>query len=111
MSTQETRDDGYVRAAARGAAVGDDCRTTNVGKATSSTASVGERRSIVATSRGSRATASTAKPSGKANRFAIVDTGGSCPTTTRSSRNILKQAATAIGEAVAIVWVVDVRAA
>src|SRR5205085_1256079 len=44
-------------------------------------------------------------------RFAIVDTGGIVPDDDAIiPANILKQAATAIGEAVALVWVVDVRA-
>ena len=83
----------------------------NVGKSTLFNRLVGERRSIVGDEPGITRDRIYGEAEWQGHRFAVVDTGGIVPDDDAIiPANILKQAATAIGEAVAIVWVVDVRA-
>ncbi len=83
----------------------------NVGKSTLFNRLVGERRSIVGDEPGITRDRIYGEAEWQGHRFAIVDTGGIVPDDDAIiPANILKQAATAIGEAVALVWVVDVRA-
>ncbi len=83
----------------------------NVGKSTLFNRLVGERRSIVGDEPGITRDRIYAEAEWQGRRFAVVDTGGIVPDDDALIPfNILKQAAQAIEEAVAIIWVVDVRA-
>ncbi len=83
----------------------------NVGKSTLFNRIVGERRSIVGDEPGITRDRIYAEAEWQGRRFAVVDTGGIVPDDDALIPvNILKQAATAIEEAVALIWVVDVRA-
>ncbi|MFL6212233.1 MAG: ribosome biogenesis GTPase Der [Pyrinomonadaceae bacterium] len=83
----------------------------NVGKSTLFNRLIGERRSIVGDEPGITRDRIYGEAEWQGRRFAVVDTGGIVPDDDAIiPANILKQAATAIGEAVALVWVVDVRA-
>jgi GTP-binding protein len=83
----------------------------NVGKSTLFNRLIGERRSIVGDEPGITRDRIYGEAEWQGHRFAVVDTGGIVPDDDAIiPANILKQAATAIGEAVALVWVVDVRA-
>jgi len=83
----------------------------NVGKSTLFNRLIGERRSIVGDEPGITRDRIYGEAEWQGRRFAVVDTGGIVPDDDAIiPANILKQAATAINEAVALVWVVDVRA-
>jgi GTP-binding protein len=83
----------------------------NVGKSTLFNRLVGERRSIVGDEPGITRDRIYGEAEWMGRRFSIVDTGGIVPDDDALiPSNILRQAETAIGEAVALVWVVDVRA-
>src|SRR5918911_2544840 len=83
----------------------------NVGKSTLFNRLIGERRSIVGDEPGITRDRIYGEAEWQGRRFAVVDTGGIVPDDdAHIPANILKQAATAINEAVALVWVVDVRA-
>jgi GTP-binding protein len=83
----------------------------NVGKSTLFNRLIGERRAIVGDEPGITRDRIYGAAEWQGRRFAVVDTGGIVPDDDAIiPANILKQAATAIGEAVALVWVVDVRA-
>ena len=83
----------------------------NVGKSTLFNRLIGERRSIVGDEPGITRDRIYGEAEWQGRRFAVVDTGGIVPDDDAIiPANILKQAATAISEAVALVWVVDVRA-
>jgi GTP-binding protein len=83
----------------------------NVGKSTLFNRLVGERRSIVGDEPGITRDRIYGEAEWMGRRFSIVDTGGIVPDDDALiPSNILRQAETAIKEAVALVWVVDVRA-
>ncbi|GAC1446301.1 MAG: ribosome-associated GTPase EngA [Pyrinomonadaceae bacterium] len=83
----------------------------NVGKSTLFNRIVGERRSIVGDEPGITRDRIYGTAEWNGVRFALVDTGGIVPDDEALiPSNIFKQAATAIDEAGALVWVVDVRA-
>ena len=83
----------------------------NVGKSTLFNRIVGARRSIVGDEPGITRDRIYGEAEWQGRRFAVVDTGGIVPDDDAIiPANILKQAATAIAESVALVWVVDVRA-
>ena len=83
----------------------------NVGKSTLFNRLVGERRSIVGDEPGITRDRIYGEAEWSGRRFSIVDTGGIVPDDDALiPSNILKQAEAAIGQAVALVWVVDVRA-
>src|SRR5918997_5734253 len=83
----------------------------NVGKSTLFNRLVGERRSIVGDEPGITRDRIYGETDWAGRRFSIVDTGGIVPDETEViPANILRQAEFAITEAVALVWVVDVRA-
>jgi GTP-binding protein len=83
----------------------------NVGKSTLFNRLVGERRSIVGDEPGITRDRIYGEAEWSGHRFSIVDTGGIVPDDDALiPSNILKQAEAAIGQAVALVWVVDVRA-
>ncbi|HEX8492238.1 MAG TPA: ribosome biogenesis GTPase Der [Pyrinomonadaceae bacterium] len=82
----------------------------NVGKSTLFNRITGERRSIVGDEPGITRDRIYGEAEWAGRRFSIVDTGGIVPDDDALiPANILKQAASAIGEAQALVWVVDVR--
>jgi GTPase len=83
----------------------------NVGKSTLFNRLVGERRSIVGDEPGITRDRIYGEAEWAGRRFSVVDTGGIVPDDDAViPANILKQAEAAIGEAAALVWVVDVRA-
>ena len=83
----------------------------NVGKSTLFNRLVGERRSLVGDEPGITRDRIYGETDWAGRRFSIVDTGGIVPDETEViPANILRQAEFAITEAVALVWVVDVRA-
>ncbi|HJR06606.1 MAG TPA: ribosome biogenesis GTPase Der [Pyrinomonadaceae bacterium] len=83
----------------------------NVGKSTLFNRLVGERRSIVGDEPGITRDRIYGEAEWAGRRFKVVDTGGIVPDDEAIiPSNILKQAETAIGDAVALVWVVDARA-
>jgi GTP-binding protein len=83
----------------------------NVGKSTLFNRLVGERRSIVGDEPGITRDRIYGEAEWAGRRFSVVDTGGIVPDDAALiPANILRQAETAIQEAVALVWVVDVRA-
>lgn len=82
----------------------------NVGKSTLFNRITGERRSIVGDEPGITRDRIYGEAEWAGRRFSIVDTGGIVPDDDAViPANILKQAASAISEAEALVWVVDVR--
>ncbi|MGB7924860.1 MAG: ribosome biogenesis GTPase Der [Pyrinomonadaceae bacterium] len=82
----------------------------NVGKSTLFNRLTGERRSIVGNEPGITRDRIYGVSDWGGRRFSIVDTGGIVPDDDAViPANILKQAAAAIEEAEALVWVVDVR--
>jgi GTP-binding protein len=82
----------------------------NVGKSTLFNRIVGERRSIVGDEPGITRDRIYGEGEWNGRRFSIVDTGGIVPDDDAViPANILKQAASAIDEAQALLWVVDVR--
>ncbi len=83
----------------------------NVGKSTLFNRLVGERRSIVGDEPGITRDRIYGETEWAGRRFSVVDTGGIVPDDDALiPSNILKQAEFAISDAVALVWVVDVRA-
>jgi len=83
----------------------------NVGKSTLFNRLVGERRSIVGDEPGITRDRIYGEAEWAGRRFKVVDTGGIVPDDEAIiPSNILKQAETAIQDAVALVWVVDARA-
>ncbi|HEX9919424.1 MAG TPA: GTPase, partial [Pyrinomonadaceae bacterium] len=83
----------------------------NVGKSTLFNRLVGERRSIVGDEPGITRDRIYGEAEWAGRRFKVVDTGGIVPDDEAIiPANILKQAETAIQDAVALVWVVDARA-
>jgi GTP-binding protein len=83
----------------------------NVGKSTLFNRLVGERRSIVGDEPGITRDRIYGEAEWAGRRFKVVDTGGIVPDDDALiPSNILKQAETAIQDAVALVWVVDARA-
>src|SRR5919199_1441042 len=83
----------------------------NVGKSTLFNRVVGERRAIVGDEPGITRDRIYGEAEWAGRRFSIVDTGGIVPDETAViPANILRQAEVAIGEASALVWVVDARA-
>jgi GTP-binding protein len=82
----------------------------NVGKSTLFNRIVGQRRSIVGDEPGITRDRIYGEAEWNGRRFSIVDTGGIVPDDDAViPANILKQAASAIEDARALVWVVDVR--
>ncbi len=82
----------------------------NVGKSTLFNRIVGERRSIVGDEPGITRDRIYGEGEWNGRRFSIVDTGGIVPDDDAViPANILKQAASAIDDAQALLWVVDVR--
>src|SRR5262245_8022906 len=82
----------------------------NVGKSTLSNRLIGERRAIVGDEPGITRDRIYGEAEWNGRRFALVDTGGIVPDDEAViPANILKQAAVAIDEAVALIWVVDAR--
>ena len=83
----------------------------NVGKSTLFNRLIGERRSIVGDEPGITRDRIYGEADWSGRRFALVDTGGIVPDDDAIiPANILRQAEAAIGEAVALLWVVDARA-
>ena len=83
----------------------------NVGKSTLFNRITGERRSIVGDEPGITRDRIYGEAEWNGRSFALVDTGGIVPDDDAViPANIFKQAASAIAEAAALVWVVDVRA-
>ncbi len=82
----------------------------NVGKSTLFNRLIGERRAIVGDEPGITRDRIYGEANWRGKQFAIVDTGGIVPDDDATiPANILKQAAVAIHEAQALVWVVDAR--
>jgi len=82
----------------------------NVGKSTLFNRLIGERRAIVGDEPGITRDRIYGEGDWNGKRFALVDTGGIVPDDDATIPvNIFKQAAVAIEEASALVWVVDVR--
>src|SRR2546425_1861849 len=82
----------------------------NVGKSTLFNRLIGERRAIVGDEPGITRDRIYGEGEWNGKRFALVDTGGIVPDDDATiPANIFKQAAVAIEEASALVWVVDVR--
>jgi GTP-binding protein len=82
----------------------------NVGKSTLFNRLIGQRRAIVGDEPGITRDRIYGEANWRANRFAIVDTGGIVPDDDATiPSNIFKQAGVAIQEASALVWVVDAR--
>jgi GTP-binding protein len=82
----------------------------NVGKSTLFNRITGERRSIVGDEAGITRDRLYGEAEWNGRRFSVVDTGGIVPDDDAViPANIFKQAASAIDEAQALVWVVDVR--
>jgi GTP-binding protein len=82
----------------------------NVGKSTLFNRLIGERRAIVGDEPGITRDRIYGEAEWNGQRFAMVDTGGIVPDDEAViPTNIFKQAAVAIAEAVALVWVVDAR--
>jgi GTP-binding protein len=82
----------------------------NVGKSTLFNRLTGERRAIVGDEPGITRDRIYGEAEWAGRTFAVVDTGGIVPDDDAViPANIFKQASTAIGEAQALVWVVDVR--
>jgi GTP-binding protein len=82
----------------------------NVGKSTLFNRLIGERRSIVGDEPGITRDRIYGESSWNGKHFALVDTGGIVPDDDALiPANILKQAGVAIGEAQALVWMVDAR--
>ena len=83
----------------------------NVGKSTLFNRLVGERRALVGDEPGITRDRIYGEVEWAGQRFLVVDTGGIVPDEEAIiPANILKQAEAAIGEAAALVWVVDARA-
>jgi GTP-binding protein len=82
----------------------------NVGKSTLFNRLIGERRAIVGDEPGITRDRIYGEGDWNGRRFALVDTGGIVPDDEAViPANIFKQAAVAIDEAIALIWVVDVR--
>lgn len=82
----------------------------NVGKSTLFNRLIGERRAIVGDEPGITRDRIYGEADWNGNRFALVDTGGIIPDDEATiPANILRQAAVAIGEARALIWVADAR--
>jgi GTP-binding protein len=82
----------------------------NVGKSTLFNRLIGERRAIVGDEPGITRDRIYGEGEWNGRRFALVDTGGIVPDDEAViPANIFKQAAVAIDEAVALIWVVDAR--
>jgi GTP-binding protein len=82
----------------------------NVGKSTLFNRLIGERRAIVGDEPGITRDRIYGEGEWSGRRFALVDTGGIVPDDEAViPANIFKQAAVAIDEAVALIWVVDAR--
>jgi len=82
----------------------------NVGKSTLFNRLIGERRAIVGDEPGITRDRIYGEAEWNGQRFALVDTGGIVPDDEAViPANIFKQAAVAIDEAVALIWVVDAR--
>src|ERR1041385_3191047 len=82
----------------------------NVGKSTLFNRLIGERRAIVGDEPGITRDRMYGESAWNGQRFALVDTGGIVPDDEAViPANIFKQAAVAIDEAVALIWVVDAR--
>src|SRR5262245_20945348 len=82
----------------------------NVGKSTLFNRLIGERRAIVGDEPGITRDRIYGAGDWNGRRFALVDTGGIVPDDEAViPANIFKQAAVAIEEAVALIWVVDAR--
>jgi GTP-binding protein len=82
----------------------------NVGKSTLFNRLIGQRRAIVGDEPGITRDRMYGEASWNGQRFALVDTGGIVPDDEAViPANIFKQAAVAIDEAVALIWVVDAR--
>ena len=82
----------------------------NVGKSTLFNRLIGERRAIVGDEPGITRDRIYGEADWNGQRFALVDTGGIVPDDEAViPSNIFKQAAVAINEAAALVWVVDAR--
>ena len=82
----------------------------NVGKSTLFNRLIGERRAIVGDEPGITRDRIYGEADWNGQRFALVDTGGIVPDDEAViPANIFKQAAVAIDEAAALVWVVDAR--
>src|ERR1043165_9325330 len=82
----------------------------NVGKSTLFNRLIGQRRAIVGDEPGITRDRMYGEAEWNGQRFAIVDTGGIVPDDEAViPANIFRQAAVAIDEAVALIWVVDAR--
>jgi GTP-binding protein len=82
----------------------------NVGKSTLFNRLIGERRAIVGDEPGITRDRIYGEADWNGQQFALVDTGGIVPDDEAViPANIFKQAAVAIDEAVALIWVVDAR--
>lgn len=82
----------------------------NVGKSTLFNRLIGERRAIVGDEPGITRDRIYGEATWRAQRFALVDTGGIVPDDEAViPANILKQASFAIDDARALIWVVDAR--
>jgi GTP-binding protein len=82
----------------------------NVGKSTLFNRLIGERRAIVGDEPGITRDRIYGEAEWQGERFALVDTGGIIPDDEATiPANIFKQAAVAIAEATALIWVVDAR--
>lgn len=82
----------------------------NVGKSTLFNRLIGERRAIVGDEPGITRDRIYGEAEWNGQQFALVDTGGIVPDDEAIiPANIFRQAAVAIGEAVALIWVADAR--
>ncbi|HET6893341.1 MAG TPA: ribosome biogenesis GTPase Der [Pyrinomonadaceae bacterium] len=82
----------------------------NVGKSTIFNRLIGERKAIVGDEPGITRDRIYGEVEWSGHRFALVDTGGIVPDDeSEIPANILKQAAVAIDEAAALIWIVDAR--
>ncbi len=111
MTSELRKDDGRMAKDAAGLPLVAIVGRPNVGKSTLFNRLVGERRSIVGDESGITRDRIYGEAEWSGRRFSLVDTGGIVPDETAViPANIFRQAAFAIEEAAALVWVVDARA-
>jgi GTP-binding protein len=110
MASERRKEEGRAASGAAGLPLVAIVGRPNVGKSTLFNRLVGERRSIVGDEPGITRDRIYGEAEWAGRRFSLVDTGGIVPDETAViPANIFRQAAFAIDEAAALVWVVDAR--
>jgi GTP-binding protein len=110
MASERKQDEGRGAKGAAGLPLVAIVGRPNVGKSTLFNRLVGERRSIVGDEPGITRDRIYGEAEWAGRRFSLVDTGGIVPDETAViPANIFRQAAFAIDESAALVWVVDAR--